>query len=447
MTEDALKKKVNDLPKLPGVYMFKNEKGKILYVGKAKRLRNRVKSYFAVKIDTSSKTAALIRQIFDVDHIEVETELEALILEAELIKKHSPKYNVALKDDKSALHILIRNEKVKIKGENVSLPRVLVAHANEIQKGDKVYGPYPHGGVVRVLIKTLRKMFPFVDCTPGKFQRYEKLKAPCFYGHIKLCPAPCSENISITEYKKNIERLRKLLEGKAPRLTKSIKKEMDRYAKDLKYEEAAEQRDLLRKINYISRNFRDPEEYIDNPYLIEDIISQSLDSLVENIPYLTKMPGRIECYDISNLFGKDATGSMVVATDGRLDKSEYRRFRIRFKHTPDDYEMMREVLRRRFRREKSKSKTLKKWGMPDLLVMDGGKGQVSAALEVLDEMKLDIPVIGLAKRYETIILKDNSEIDLDKGNHGLRLLQRLRDEAHRFAKKYHLQLRLRKIKG
>lgn len=445
MTE-TLKKKINNLPKLPGVYMFKNEKGKIIYVGKAKRLIDRVKSYFAVKIDTSSKTAALVRQIVDVDHIEVETELEALILEAELIKKYSPKYNVALKDDKSALHLLIRNEQVKVKGRKLTLPRVLVGHANEIIKGDKVYGPYPHGGVVRVLIKTLRRMFPFVDCTPGKFQRYEKLGAPCFYGHIGLCPAPCTASISITEYKKNIERLKKLLEGKAPRLTISIKKEMDSFAKDLKYEEAAEQRDLLRKINYISRNFRDPEEYIDNPYLIEDIISQSLDGLVENIPYLTKIPTRIECYDISNLFGKDATGSMVVATNGRLDKSEYRRFRIRFKHTPDDYEMMREVLRRRFRREKSKSKNLKKWGMPELLVMDGGKGQVSAALEVLDEMKLDIPVIGLAKRYETIILKDNSEVSLDKSNHGLRLIQRLRDEAHRFAKKYHLQLRLRKIK-
>ena len=447
MTEAKLKEKVNALPKLPGVYLFKNAKDKIIYIGKAKRLRDRVKSYFVIKIKMSSKTAALVRQIADFDHIEVETELEALILEAELIKKHSPKYNVALKDDKSALHILIRNEEVKKDGKKIKISRVVVAHKNEIKKGDKVYGPYPHGGVVRVLIKTLRKMFPFRDCSPSKFQRYEKLDAPCFYGHIGLCPAPCINSISAEEYKKNIVRLQKLLDGNAPRLTKSIKKEMDMFSKDLMYEEAAEQRDLLRKINYVSRNFRDPEEYIDNPYLIEDIISQSLDALVENIPYLKKIPERVECYDISNLFDKDATGSMVVATNGRLDKSEYRRFRIRFKHTPDDYEMMREVLRRRFKREKSKNKNLKRWGMPDLLVMDGGKGQVSAALEVLTEMKLEIPVVGLAKRFETIILEDNGEVSLQKNNPGLLLLQRLRDEAHRFAKKYHLQLRLRKIKA
>jgi excinuclease ABC subunit C len=172
-----------------------------------------------------------------------------------------------------------------------------------------------------------------------------------------------------------------------------------------------------------------------------------LDELVSNITDLKKNPGRIECYDISNLFGKDATGSMVVATDGRINKSEYRKFRIKFKKTPDDYEMMREVLRRRFKREKSKNKNLKKWGTPDLIVLDGGKGQVSAALDVLREYDLDIAVVGLAKRYETLVLSDHSEVSLPSGSQGLRLLQKLRDEAHRFAKKYHLQLRLRKIKG
>lgn len=445
MRKSGLLDKVNSLPKLPGVYMFKNSDGKVIYVGKAKRLKDRVKSYFAIKIDISTKTAALVRQIADLDFIEVETELEALILEAELIKKHNPKYNVALKDDKSTLHIVVRNEKVKKRGRIIKLPRVITAYATDLKKSDRVYGPYPHANVTRYLLRSLRKMFPFRDCSEGKFRKYHGLNVPCFYGHIGLCSAPCTDTISVEEYRKDVKRLQKLLEGKSPRLFKSLEKGMHKLSKEQRYEEAAEKRDLLRKIKYISNSFRDPGEYLDNPYLVEDLVSQSLDELVSNIPYLRKIPQRIECYDISNLFGKDATGSMVVATDGRVDKREYRRFRIRFKHSPDDYEMMREVLRRRFRRERSKSKNIKKWGLPDLIVIDGGKGQVSAAVAVLEEYKLDIAVVGLAKRHETIVLSDFSEVNLLKNNQGLRLLQKLRDEAHRFAKKYHMQLRLRRI--
>ena len=445
MHSSQLIEKVNTLPKRPGIYMFKNEGGKVIYVGKAIRLQDRVKSYFVIHIDTSSKTAALVRQITDLDFIEVETELEALILEASLIKKHNPKYNVALKDDKSTLHIVIRNEKVKINSKSTKLPKIIAARTTEILPGDKAYGPYLHGNVAKYLLRTLRRMFPFRDCSTTKFQKYHSLSSPCFYGHVGLCSAPCTTAISVSDYKKQIQQLKKLLEGESPRLTGSLEREMKRLSKEMKYEEAAQKRDLLSKINYVTRNFRDPEEYMDNPYLVEDLVSQSLDELVANIPALKKLPARIECYDISNLFGKDATGSMVVATDGRVDKSEYRRFRIRFKETPDDFEMIREVLRRRFKREKLENKNVKRWGRPDLLVIDGGKGQVSAAAEVLGELGLNIPVIGLAKRLETIVLPDFSEVSLAKDNAGLKLLQRLRDEAHRFAKKYHMQLRLRKI--
>ena len=425
--------------------MFKNESGKVIYVGKAIRLYDRVKSYFVIAIDTSSKTAALVRQIVDLDTIEVETELEALILEASLIKKHNPKYNVALKDDKSSLHIVIRNEEVKINGKPVKLPVVITARATELKPNDKIYGPYAHGTVAKYLLRTLRRMFPFRDCSTSKFQRYQGLGSPCFYGHVGLCPAPCTNAVSIEEYKAQVKQLQRLLEGESPRLLGSLEKEMRKLSKEMKYEEAAQKRDLLSKINYITRNFRDPEEYMDNPYLIEDLVSQALDELVANIPELKRLPSRIECYDISNLFGKDATGSMVVATDGRIDKSEYRKFRIKFKETPDDFEMIREVLRRRFAREKLESKNMKKWGTPDLIVIDGGKGQVSAAVEVLQKLGLSIPIIGLAKRLETIVLSGLSEVSLSKDNAGLKLLQRLRDEAHRFAKKYHMQLRLRKI--
>lgn len=447
MAEISLKEKISNLPKLPGVYLFKNSKGKIIYVGKAKRLKDRVKSYFAIKIETSTKTAALVRQIADFDFIEVETELEALILEAELVKRYHPKYNVVLKDDKSALHIVVRNEMVKKGGKKIKLPRVLIVRATDLKKEDSVYGPYPYGNVARYLLRSLRKMFRFRNCSSGKFQKYQSLGVPCFYGHIGLCSAPCTDSGSILDYRKDINRLKKVLEGRSPRLFKSLEKEMFNLSKQERYEEAAKKRDLLQKMRYVTRTFRDPGEYMDNPYLVEDLISQSLDELVSNIPNLGKIPKRIECYDISNLFGKDATGAMVVAINGRVDKRESRRFRIRFKHTPDDYEMMREVLRRRFKREKSKNKNLKKWGLPDLLVVDGGKGQVSAVLEVIDEYKLDIVVVGLSKRYETVVLADFSEVTLPRSNQGLRLLQKLRDEAHRFAKRYHRQLRLRRIRG
>ena len=172
-----------------------------------------------------------------------------------------------------------------------------------------------------------------------------------------------------------------------------------------------------------------------------------MDDLVNAISQLTKIPSRIECYDISNIFGKQATGSMVVAINGRLEKREYRRFKVKLKDSPDDYEMIREVLSRRFKREKSKSNTLKKWGRPDLVVIDGGKGQVSAATCVMEKYSLDIPVIGLAKRFETIVCADASETNLSRQSEGLKLLQRLRDEAHRFAKAYHLQLRLKNIRN
>lgn len=441
-----LKFKVNNLPHLPGVYLFKDTEGKVVYVGKAKRLKDRVKSYFMLNLDKGSKTEALVKQIRDLEYIEVETELEALILEASLIKKLHPKYNIALKDDKSSLNIVVRNEIFDFDGKKIRIPKVITVRENEILENDIVFGPYAHGNVARNLYRTLRKIFQFRDCSSSKFSKYKNINSPCFYGHIGLCSAPCLGGENITKHKRNVVSLKDLLSGNSPRFISTIKNEMKNLSDQKRFEEAAEKRDLLRKIFYVSKNFRNPEEYINNPYLIEDIISSSLDNLVENIPYLKKIPERIECYDISNLFGNDATGSMVVAKFGRISKNDYRRFRIRFKHTPDDFEMMREVLRRRFKRELVKDKDIEKWGLPNLLVIDGGKGQVSAAIEVLNEYNLDIAVIGLAKREEIIVLNDLSEVILPKDNPGLLFLQKLRDEAHRFAKKYHLQLRIRRFR-
>ncbi|MBI2414702.1 GIY-YIG nuclease family protein [candidate division WWE3 bacterium] len=435
MKNASLLAKVQNLPRRPGIYIYKNVASTIIYIGKAKSLKDRVKSYFVLDIPQGSKTAALVSQVHDLDFIEVENEFDALILESNLIKKYRPKYNIQLKDDKSSLYIVIRNERVKIAGKLTKLPKIVTSRETDLLPSDTSFGPYTQGKVAQIVLRYLRKMYPFRDCSTSKFQRYNKLQAPCFYGHIGLCTAPCLAKVSIADYRKDIKRVAELLRGESKSVILSLEKEMIRLSKAQDFEAAAKKRDLVQRIKYVAQTFRDPEEYIDNPFLIEDMVSDSLDELVVNLPHLTKIPSRIECYDISNTSGKDATGSMVVATDGRLDTNEYRKFKIRFKTSPDDFEMMREVLTRRFKKD---------WSLPELLVVDGGKGQVSAAFEILKNYP-QICLIGLAKKQEIIVLPDFTEIVLSRTNPALKLLQRLRDESHRFAKNYHMKLRLQKF--
>jgi excinuclease ABC subunit C len=216
---------------------------------------------------------------------------------------------------------------------------------------------------------------------------------------------------------------------------------MKTQSRKMQFEEAARTRDLLSKIYYVRQNFNTPEEYIDNPYLRDDVAERALRELVDAIPILKSTPKRIECYDISNISGKESVGSMVVATDGKIDKDEYKRFKIKSKDTPDDFEMMYEVLLRRLKHYNTNPK---KWPDPNLLVLDGGKGQVGAVRVVLQDLGIDIPLIGLAKKQETIVFWNGSvykEINLSKRNEGLRLLISLRDESHRFAQSYHHKLR------
>jgi excinuclease ABC subunit C len=213
------------------------------------------------------------------------------------------------------------------------------------------------------------------------------------------------------------------------------------------YETAAYYRDLLEKFEYIRSNFKTAEKYIENPNLLEDLARESLEQITEKVPLLKKKPERIECYDISNLSGKEAVGSMVVALGGQLEKSEYKKFRIKFKNEPDDYEMMREILLRRFRRFKRGYKK-DNWGKPDLVVLDGGKGQVSVGNQVMKEYKLNIPVVGLAKKREELVYRLGDQyqlLRLPQDEEGTKLLMNLRDEAHRFAQNYHHHLRLKKI--
>ena len=440
-----LLQKVKNLPAVPGVYKFKNSLGEIIYVGKAKSLKHRVKSYFAFNLNRDTKTFQLVENIADLEFIEVMSEFEALVLEAALIKKYNPKYNILLKDDKSLLYIVISTSSHEIEGKTVKIPKMLLTRERDLNKQDFYAGPFINAEAAKTVYKAIRRLIPFRDCSESKYERYKNLTRPCLYGFIGLCPAPCV-NFDLTAYKASIGKIKKILNGETNSVIGDITKQMDRLARENKFEEAANQRDLLRKFEQTRIRFKIAQVYVDNPYLVEDLMLSSLVSLKKSIPLLKDLPRIIECYDISNLSGKEAVGSLVSAVNGRLDKSRYKKFKIKLKESPDDFFMLSEVLARRIKRG-LEGKSVP-WELPDLLVIDGGKGQVSSVLAVLDDLKVTIPVIGLAKKQETIVYVAEGEFHelvLARTDEGLKLLQRLRDEAHRFAQAYHHKLRLQKI--
>jgi len=444
MVSDKLNAKLNNLPTVPGVYKYFDIEGRVIYVGKAKNLRNRVKSYFRIKFDEDTKTKALVENIHDLEYIEVSTELEALILEEKLVKKFQPKYNILLKDDKSFLYIVLRNDPVKVGDSLINFPVVFSARKTDLQSKDIYFGPYPRAEVAKYVLRTLRKIIPFRDCSKSKFRNYQKLGQPCLYGHIGLCQAPCNGKISKTDYLKDISKVKRFLDGRFKKIIDDVVLEMKDASKKEEFEKAAKLRDIIKKFEYLTINTSKIDSFVENPLLIEDIISKSLDNLLKYFPNLKEYPERIECYDISNLSGKEATASMTVALNGRLTNREYRRFKIKFKNTPDDFSMMQEVLKRRFKRALIDDS----WKLPNLIVLDGGKGQLSAGNQVLKEMGIDVAMISLAKREEILIYMDGDEfveIKLDRTDESLKLIQRLRDEAHRFAKKYHHHLRVKKL--
>jgi excinuclease ABC subunit C len=440
---DKLREQSKNLPTVPGVYIYRDDTSEVIYVGKAKNLKNRVGSYFQLNLDPTSKTYALVQNIKSLDYIEVSSEFDALILEAELIRKYRPKYNIDLKDDKSYLYIVIRNEEFVINGAPIKIPKILTARRSTIAQKDIVFGPYPDGQAPKYIIKALRKVIPFRDCNPSKYATYHKAGHPCLFGHIGLCSAPCVnfDAQSMVGYKKYISQVKKVLSGGGNKYVADLTTQMNRASKAGDFETAAKCRDLISKFNYVRQNFRPASDYMENPYLMSDLATQSMETLQSHLPMLKTPPKRIECYDIANISGKEAVGSMVVAVDGKIDKREYRKFRIKLKAEPDDFGMMREVLERRLKHAD--------WGVPDLLVVDGGKGQVSAAVTAMEKVGVRVPLIGLAKKFETIIYKDIEsfvELRLPKTDKGLSLLIRLRDEAHRFAQSYHHKLRLKQIR-
>jgi len=445
----TLMNKINSSPLKPGCYLFKTNKGKLLYIGKAINIRNRVKSYFTNYKRLDPKNRMVVDQIQDVEFITTDTELEALILETNLIKKYKPKYNKMMKDDKNYAWLMIT------KGED--FPRLEIVRERKIKNADYL-GPYADLRPIRRALKRLRKIFPYRTCKrtmyfhtdkSGKKKFYSSDPKPCLYLHLGLCDAPCDGSVSKAIYRKNINNIKRFFRSKKFAIIEDLTKEMKRLALEKKFEQASVIRDKLTDLTYIAERIRVERDMDEKSWIIKrnESVKMGLSRLIKQLRIdglRIKDDFRIECYDISNIQGKSATGSMVVFTNGKGDKSQYRKFRIKFKEEPDDFFMLQEVLSRRFRPNK-KDRSFAH--LPDLLIVDGGKGQLSSVASILVDKNVSIPTIGLAKKQEEIFKIVGDEfrtVRLRKGSEELFLIQRIRDEAHRFAIRYHRTLRSKK---
>ncbi|MDD4382139.1 MAG: GIY-YIG nuclease family protein [Candidatus Dojkabacteria bacterium] len=424
---------VKEILNKPGIYKFLNKEGDILYIGKAQNLKQRVSSYFKGNLEDRPWIRKMMPLVKDIQTIETDNEIEALVLESALIKKYKPKYNLALKDDKSYAWIYISK---KEKFPTVKIVRTL--KEGEYNKRN-LFGPYPKGYTVRKVYSYLRKLYPFCTCKEGG-------KRNCIYFDIGLCPGPYQGNISKEGYMKNIKEIRKFLSGKKSGHIEQLEKEMKLYSDSREYEKAKILRDRINDLKYIGQRreydfFETEEEYITKrKKLLKDSFKKL--SIELSIPSLK----RIECYDISNIQGKLAYGSMVVVEDGIINSNEYRIFRIKTINKPNDPEMLHEVLERRF-----KNKKMNKY--PELVLIDGGKGQLSMIKNVIPN---NILILGISKgkhikkiggkptdKFWAFVEDEIKQVKI----RNIKILVALRDEAHRFAIKYHRNLRSKVLVG
>ena len=546
MEQAELQSRLKALPTKPGVYIFKDAIGTVIYVGKAVSLRDRVRSYFRARVD-SPKTRRLVHQIADFEYIVTDSELEALVLECNLIKQHRPRYNIRLRDDKSYPYI-----KVTLSEE---WPRVHVTR-RLVQDGSRYFGPFTDTKSVWRTLDLIHKLFPYRSCDREITGRDER---PCLDYHIGRCLGPCIGAVDKATYMQAIQQLCQFLEGKHEAVTADLRRQMEEASDNLEFERAAVLRDrilavekvterqkvlsttltdedaiafarsngeacvqvffirggkLIGREHFLLEGTQDEDAheimasfitqfYEHAPYVPPSILLQNgvdeaavieswlrnkrgdrvairvprkgqdkqlIDMVAENAAEtleqlrarwladekktteaiaelaeyldLPGAPQRIECYDVSNVQGTNSVGSMVVFEGGQPKNSQYRRFRIKTVEGANDYASLQEVLRRRFKRADSTSS----WAVaPDLVIVDGGKGQLNAALEVMQELGIDtVPVAGLAKEQEELFLPGREEpVLLPRSSQSLYLVQRIRDEAHRFALAYHQRLRNR----
>ncbi|MGI9473661.1 MAG: UvrB/UvrC motif-containing protein [Rubripirellula sp.] len=420
--------KVKSFPQTPGVYLMKDLAGVVIYVGKAKNLRSRASSYFLKAAAEDQRTASWIPEIADIDYLDAESEVDALLMESRLIKDIQPKFNKELKDDKSFPYLMITTRE--------EFPRVELTREPPT-KGVKLYGPFASAGALRGAIQVLQRIFRFRTCTLDISETDERWKwfRPCLLASINQCTAPCNLRISKEEYRRDIKRLQTFLEGGKKRLLKEMRDEMQAASKGLDFERAAVLRDEIQMLERLEERgeldtHAQPEVFYIDP-------KKGLAGL-RKVLEMDETPRIIEGVDIAHLGGGETVASLVQFIDGLPFKPGYRRFRIQDVDGIDDYRSIYEVVSRRFRRLSDDGDAF-----PDILLIDGGKGQLNAAMAAFRDQEISPPtVISLAKRDEEIFRPGNSEpIVLSRSSFGLRLLQYVRDESHRFAQHYHHILR------
>ncbi len=423
--------KTQDIPRKPGVYLFRNSAGRVIYVGKAKNLRNRLSSYFQPSRSRTAdpKTRSLIRSIEFYEIHLARTESEALLLESKLIKEYSPFFNVELRDDKRYMLICV--------DPSESFPRLKLVRLKR-NDGRIYYGPFPHASVLRRTVEYLSKRFGLRTCNVAS--PTEETCRHCLDHIVRKCSCPCLGKVSAVEYDGRLKGAMGVLEGDVDDLVAELDSEMRKHAEKHRFEDAAQCRDMIDNLRKVCR-FGRMRTYQRTPSATPASPENACDELAAVLG-VQAGARRIECFDISTIGGSFSVGSMVCFVDGRPFRSGYRRFKVRSVEGVDDFAMMREVVSRRYRRLLEQGEDA-----PDLVIVDGGKGQLSAAISGLaDSGHRPLAMIGLAKRQEEVFLPGESEpLVLERHHPGLRLIQAVRDEAHRFAISYHKKLRSQRI--
>lgn len=422
------KAKVRTFPAKPGVYLMKDAQGRVIYVGKAKNLRARAGSYFQKTSETDARIRDWIGEVVDVDFLEADSEVDALLMEARLVKDIQPRHNAELKDDKSFPYLQISTSE--------DFPHVSFTR-QPADRGVKLYGPFPRAKSLRGAIQVLQKIFKFRTCELEIEEDDPRWRwfRPCLLASIDQCTAPCSLRIDKANYRKDIRRLMMFLDGKKAALVKELTDEMQEASREMRFEAAARIRDELKAIESIAlrgdlRTHAQPEVFYVDP-------KKGLRGL-KKVLGLESVPRRIDCVDIAHLGGSETVGSLVTFVDGLPFKPGYKRYKIQTVKGIDDFASIREVVSRRIEGLQKRDEPL-----PDIFLIDGGKGQLSSAMSAFDAAGVTPPcLISLAKRDEEIYRVGLSDpLVLSRHSFALRLLQAARDEAHRFAQHYHHLLR------
>jgi len=421
---EKLDKILDSLPETPGVYFMKDAQGRTLYIGKAKNLKNRVCTYFTESYG-DPRIRAMISKIEDIEILQAPSEVDALLMEARLIKDVQPRYNERLKDDKSFTMLAITRFD--------DFPKVWVVRETD-EVNAETYGPFTSANDLRDAVRVLQKIFKFATCTLDMRESDPKRRffRPCILHAIRRCTAPCADRVSKERYLADIEMLRRFLKGGRDEVLADLRARMKEASKNLAFERAAELRDQIKALEGLSK--RSEQDYIEGDITPMDP-REGLEEL-GRVLGLASPPRTIEGVDIAHVQGGESVGSLVNFVDGIQFKSGYRKYRIKTVEGIDDYAMIREVVTRRFRRLDEEGKVF-----PDVLLIDGGVGQLNAAKGALEALGVSPPVVlSLAKEEETLI-RDGKPVPLQKSSPALRLMMYVRDEAHRFAQHYHHQLR------